>query len=68
MEPSVYAKAYQAVHRMTALMAYEPVVVKWMETYPCITAAQVRDWLEEKYQLDASDRTVRRFIAELRER
>lgn len=33
-----------------------------------MTSAQVRDWLEEKYQLDACDRTVRRFVAELRKR
>ena len=63
MEPHVYAARYQAVQRMTALMAYEAIVIKWLEAYPCMTAAQVRDWLEEKYQLDVADRTVRRFVA-----
>jgi transposase len=32
-----------------------------------MTAAQVRDWLEERHQLDAAERTVRRFVARLRE-
>jgi transcriptional regulator with XRE-family HTH domain len=67
MDPFTYSATYQMVNRMTVLMAYEPVVVKWLETYPSMTAAQVRDWLEENYQLDAADRTVRRFVAKLRE-
>ena len=67
MKPEEYAKTYKTVNRMTALTAYEPVVVKWLETYPCMTAAQVRDWLEEHYQMDVSDRTVRRFVAKTRE-
>jgi transposase len=68
MKPEEYAQQYQSANRLTALMAYEPVVVKWLEAYPCMTAAQVRDWLEERHQLDAADRTVRRFVARLRER
>jgi transposase len=68
MDPQEFAQSYRSVNRMTALMGYEPVVVKWLETYPCMTAAQVRDWLMEKYRIDAADRTVRRFVAALRER
>jgi len=68
MSPDVYAESYKTVNRMTALTAYEPVVLKWLETYPCMTAAQVRDWLEERYHMDAADRTVRRFVALLRDR
>ena len=68
MSPEEYAQTYKTVNRMTALAAYEQVVLKWMETYPCMTAAQVRDWLDERYQMDAADRTVRRFVAALRER
>jgi transposase len=68
MSPEEYATTYKSVNRLTALTAYEPVVVKWLEAYPCMTAAQVRDWLEERYKMDASDRTVRRFVARLRER
>jgi transposase len=68
MAPEEYALKYQTVNRMTALMAYEPIVVKWLEAYPCMTAAQVRDWLEEKHKLDAADRTVRRFVAIIREK
>ena len=68
MSPEEYAKTYKTVNRMTALRSYEPVVVKWLETYPCMTAAQVRYWLEEKHRLDANDRTVRLFVSGLREK
>jgi transposase len=68
MKPDEYAKTYQTVNRLSSLIAYEPVVLKWLETYPCMTAAQVRDWLGERHKVDAQDRTVRRFVAELREK
>ena len=68
MNPEEYAETYKAVNRMTALKAYEVIVLKWLETYPCMTAAQVRDWLMERHQLDAADRTVRSFVAGLREK
>jgi len=68
MSPEEYAERYKSVNRMTALSAYEPIVVKWLEAYPCMTAAQVRDWLQEKHQLDAGDRTVRRLVSQIRER
>jgi transposase len=32
-----------------------------------MTAAQVRDWLEENYKLDAAERTVRHFVSQIRE-
>ena len=67
MTPETYAETYKAVNRMTELMSYEGIVLKWLETYPCMTASQVRDWLGEKYQLDTNDRTVRRFVSKLRE-
>lgn len=68
MKPDEYAAGYMALNRMTAIMAYEPVVLKWLEAYPGMTAAQVRDWLLERYQLDAAERTVRRFVTNLREK
>ena len=68
MNAEEYATSYKALNRMKALMAYEPVVLKWLESYPCMKAAQVRDWLLERYQLDAAERTVRRFVTDLRQK
>lgn len=63
-----YAAALQSVNRLSALSAYEPPVLHWLESFPCMTAAQVRDWLCEKYHVDAAERTVRRFVTELRKK
>ena len=68
MTPEEYSETYKSANRMTALAAYDSIVVKWLETYPCMTAAQVRDWLDEKYQLDAAERTVRRYVSNLRDK
>ena len=66
MDPETFATTYTTVNRTTALQAYESIIVKWLETYPNMTAAQVRDWLSEKYKLEAADRTVRRYVLNLR--
>jgi len=68
MKPEEYAASYQSASRISALMAYEGIILGWLETYPCMTAAQVRDWLEERYKIDASDRTVRSLVSKLREK
>jgi transposase len=68
MAPEEYANKYKTVNRLSALSAYEQIVLNWLETYPNMTAAQVRDWLEERHHLDASERTVRRLVSSLREK
>lgn len=68
MPPDEYAATLTFVNKLSALAAFEPPVLHWLESYPCMSAAQVRDWLCEKYYIDAADRTVRRFVAGLREK
>ena len=68
MPPDEYAAKLTCVSKLSALSAYELPVLHWLESYPCMSAAQVRDWLCEKYCVDAADRTVRRFVAGLREK
>ena len=68
MDPDDYAATLTAVNKLSSLNAYEPTVLHWLETYPCMTSAQIRDWLEEHYALDAAERTVRRFVTALREK
>lgn len=63
-----YATTLLSVNRLSALSAYGQPVLHWLESFPCMTAAQVRDWLCEKYQIDAAERTVRRFVTELRKK
>ena len=68
MPADEYAATLSSVNKLSALSAFEPPVLHWLESFPCMTAAQVRDWLCEKYHTDAAERTVRRFVAELREK
>lgn len=57
-----YAANLLNINKMSALEAYGPPVLHWLESFPCMTSAQVRDWLCEKYHVDAAERTVRRFV------
>lgn len=66
MRPDEYATALTAVNKLSSLMGYEPSVLNWLQAYPCMTSAQVRDWLAERFHMDAAERTVRRFVAEVR--
>jgi transposase len=66
MEPDEYAEKYQAINRMSALSAYEGIITKWLESFPNMTSAQVRDWLSENHHLDVPERTVRRYVSKLR--
>ncbi|MCE5196046.1 MAG: hypothetical protein LLG09_02810 [Negativicutes bacterium] len=68
MSPDEYAQTLASVNKLSALAAYEPPVLHWLESYPGMSAAQVGDLLCEKYKIDAADRTVRRFVAGLREK
>ena len=41
MKPDDYAAALTAVNKLSNLAAYEPSVLNWLQSYPCMTAAQV---------------------------
>ena len=48
-----------------ALEAYDDVIVRWLREWPDMTAAQVLDWIVERYgEAPASERTVRRHVVE----
>jgi transposase len=53
--------------RAKALSEYEAGILKWLQSYPTISAAQICDWLKEYYSVGFSERTVSRYVKELRE-
>ena len=53
--------------RERALGEYASIIVKWLHDYPSMSAAQVCDWLKEHYSADFTERTVSRFVKDLRE-
>ena len=47
---------------------YKEEILSWIEEFPDMSAAQVYDWLHEKYEiLDFKERTLRNYIHNLRE-
>ena len=54
--------------RRRCLELYEGVVTDWLKHHPDMTSAQVYDWLQEHYKVTVAERTVRRFVEDLREK
>lgn len=72
MKPTDYAAAFKDIHRNmknSIASRYEADILAWLETHPDLTSAQIYDWLYEKYEERpaAAERTMRRYIAWLRE-
>jgi len=53
--------------RRRSLDLYAGVVTDWLRQHPDMTAAQVHDWLKEHYQVTIAERTIRRYVAGIRE-
>lgn len=52
--------------REKALGEFGGIVLKWLHSYPSMSSAQVCDWLKEHYSAEFSERTVSRFVKDLR--
>lgn len=49
--------------------AYEEWLVAWLKEYPHLSAAQIKDWLLERFpEVKVGDSTVRLYVAQLREK
>ena len=53
--------------REALLGKYRDTIVGWLSEYPTLSAAQVCDWLKEHYSASFSERTVCRYVKNLRE-
>jgi len=56
-----------AISRSKLLDKRQEAILLRMEEYPTTSAAQVCDWLKEHYGEDCPERTVGRYVKELRE-
>jgi transposase len=65
----VDADGYQnmSVSRRRLLDIYQEIILRWLTEYPTLSAAQVCDWLGEHYGVSHAQRTVSRYVKELRE-
>jgi transposase len=53
--------------RSKKLDLYKELILSWLREHPDMSAAQVQDWLEERYEnLEIGESTVRAYVGELR--
>lgn len=56
-----------SIRKLSSLEEYKEIILDWLYSYPDMSAAQVYDWLLEHYELNISERSVSRYVKELRE-
>ena len=62
-----YEEMSSTVCRKQYLDKYQAQILEWLREFPDLTAAQVCDWLREHYREEVSERTVSRYVKQLRE-
>lgn len=66
MQADEYEENVANIFRISLLDEYEDNILLWLKAYPTLSAAQVCDWLKEYYRTNFSERTVSRFVKNLR--
>jgi len=66
MTPEEYNDSILEPAKKSRLEQHKELIVSWLRTYPEVTAAQIYDWLQEKYGLQLAENSVRRYIRILR--
>lgn len=61
-----YTALAEQIKKQSLLDRYQSVILGWLYRYPSMTSAQVYDWLREHYEINISERAVRRYIGRLR--
>ena len=61
-----YQTNFVGICKRKLLDDYSGTIVGWLTEYPTTTAAQVCDWLKENYNASFSERTVSRYVKNLR--
>lgn len=67
--PSDMSKWVDSIQTRTKkLDPYKELILSWLREHPDMSAAQVEDWLKERYEdLEVGESTVRSYVRELRE-
>ncbi|WP_343781541.1 helix-turn-helix domain-containing protein, partial [Virgibacillus salarius] len=66
--PSEMAEWVESIKtREKKLDPYKALILSWLREHPDMSAAQVQDWLQERYEsLGIGESTVRAYVRELR--
>ena len=62
-----YEEMNRTVCRAQHLEKHQAQILSWLREFPDLSAAQILDWLKEHYREDVSERTVSRYVKQLRE-
>lgn len=66
MKADEYESNSANICKTKVLGEYENTILRWLQCYPAMSSAQVCDWLKEHYSAEFSERTVSRFVKDLR--
>ena len=66
MEPDEFERTILSRKRKHCLELYEGVILDWLKQQPGLCASEVLDRLKEHYDVQASGRSVRRLVKQLR--
>jgi transposase len=66
MTTDEYDKSLYKINRKKQLDEYGDIITHWLSEYPTLSSAQVCDWLKEHYSASFTERTVGRYVQELR--
>lgn len=52
--------------KKSSLEQHKELILSWLRNYKEITAAQIYDWLKDKYRLVLAENSIRRYVRILR--
>ena len=67
MSVDEYEARHSDVCRKQSMDAYQKAIIDWLTEYPSLSSAQICDWLKEHYDAYFSERTVSRYVKDIRE-
>ena len=66
MSVDEYEENLHCISKHSLLSKYDDVLISWLTQFPAMSAAQVCDWLKEHYNAHFKERTVSRYVKQLR--
>lgn len=66
MTPDQYDEQILGKAKKSSLEQHKEQMLMWLREYRGVTAAQVFDWLQEKYQIELCESSVRRYVNKLK--
>jgi len=66
MTPDEFQETILEPAKKSSLEQHKELILSWLRAYREITAAQIYDWLKDKYRLELAENSVRRYVRMLR--